>query len=177
MSLHPIPVTGEPFEHVLTDCAGPLPRTKSGSQYLLTVMCAAITAVITPVALLYLLAYVLSSLAVDELGSADGSEAVFHIIFPNSSTMLLPYIGLTSAGLASADYPGCSALRQHELLHWTEMQQFQSIFTCRPARPTKSAGLWLILLLFLSGNIHPNSGPELIELMNPDDLKNSGGLH
>uniref|UniRef100_A0A3B1K8B9 Gypsy retrotransposon integrase-like protein 1 n=1 Tax=Astyanax mexicanus TaxID=7994 RepID=A0A3B1K8B9_ASTMX len=39
--LHPIPAVGEPFERVLVDCVGPLPRTKSGNQFLLTVMCAA----------------------------------------------------------------------------------------------------------------------------------------
>lgn len=39
--LHPIPVIGEPFERILIDCVGPLPRTKSGNQYLLTIMCAA----------------------------------------------------------------------------------------------------------------------------------------
>lgn len=39
--LHPIPVIAEPFERVIIDCVGPLPRTKSGNQYLLTIMCAA----------------------------------------------------------------------------------------------------------------------------------------
>ncbi len=39
--LRPIPVMGEPFERVLVDCVGPLPRTKSGNQYVLTMMCAA----------------------------------------------------------------------------------------------------------------------------------------
>ena len=39
--LHPIPVIGEPFEHVIVDCVGPLPKTKSGNQFLLTIMCAA----------------------------------------------------------------------------------------------------------------------------------------
>ena len=39
--LHPIPAFGEPFERVLVDCVGPLPKTKSGHQYILTVMCAA----------------------------------------------------------------------------------------------------------------------------------------
>lgn len=39
--LKPIPVVGEPFEHVIVDCVGPLPKTKSGNQYILTVMCAA----------------------------------------------------------------------------------------------------------------------------------------
>lgn len=37
--LHPVPAVGEPFEHVIVDCVGPLPRTKSGNQFLLTVMC------------------------------------------------------------------------------------------------------------------------------------------
>lgn len=36
--LHPIPVTGEPFERVLIDCVGPLLWTKGGNQYLLTIM-------------------------------------------------------------------------------------------------------------------------------------------
>lgn len=31
---------GVPFERVLVDCVGPLPRTKSGNQYVLTMMCA-----------------------------------------------------------------------------------------------------------------------------------------
>lgn len=38
--LRPIPALGEPFERVLVDCVGPLPRTNSGHQYLLTIMCA-----------------------------------------------------------------------------------------------------------------------------------------
>jgi len=37
--LHPIPAFSEPFERVMIDCVGPLPRTKSGNQYLLTIMC------------------------------------------------------------------------------------------------------------------------------------------
>ena len=37
--LQPIPVCGEPFSHVLVDCVGPLPKTKLGNQYLLTIMC------------------------------------------------------------------------------------------------------------------------------------------
>ena len=36
--LHPIAAVGEPFDHVIVDCVGPLPRTKSGHQYLLTMM-------------------------------------------------------------------------------------------------------------------------------------------
>ena len=39
--LHPIPVLQEPFSHIIIDCVGPLPRTSSGHQYLLTMMCAA----------------------------------------------------------------------------------------------------------------------------------------
>lgn len=30
--LNPIPVIGEQFEHVILDCVGPLPKTKSGNQ-------------------------------------------------------------------------------------------------------------------------------------------------
>lgn len=39
--LYPIPVVAEPFERVIVDCVGPLPRTKSGNKFLLTVMCSA----------------------------------------------------------------------------------------------------------------------------------------
>lgn len=39
--LKPIPAVGEPFEHVLVDCVGPLPKTKAGNQFLLTIMCVA----------------------------------------------------------------------------------------------------------------------------------------
>nr|XP_055054187.1 uncharacterized protein LOC129439536 [Misgurnus anguillicaudatus] len=39
--LVPIPVVGEPFEHIIIDCVGPLPKTRAGNQYLLTIMCAA----------------------------------------------------------------------------------------------------------------------------------------
>ena len=34
----PIPAFDEPFTRVLVDCVGPLPRTKSGHQYLLTII-------------------------------------------------------------------------------------------------------------------------------------------
>lgn len=37
--LHPMPVIGEPIEHVLVDCVGPLLETKTGNQYMLTIMC------------------------------------------------------------------------------------------------------------------------------------------
>ena len=36
--LHPIPAIEEPFSRVIVDCVGPLPKTKSGNQYLLTIM-------------------------------------------------------------------------------------------------------------------------------------------
>lgn len=41
--LKPIPAVGEPFEHVIVivDCVGPLPKSKSGNQFLLTLMCSA----------------------------------------------------------------------------------------------------------------------------------------
>lgn len=37
--LYPIPAISQPFEHLIADCVGPLPRSRSGAQYLLTVMC------------------------------------------------------------------------------------------------------------------------------------------
>lgn len=37
--LLPIPVPQEPFEKIVIDCVGPLPKSKSGNQYLLTIMC------------------------------------------------------------------------------------------------------------------------------------------
>ena len=37
--LQPIPSFDEPFTRILIDCVGPLPRTKSGNEYLLTIMC------------------------------------------------------------------------------------------------------------------------------------------
>ena len=37
--LQPIPAFEEPFSRVLIDCVGPLPRTKTGNEYLLTIMC------------------------------------------------------------------------------------------------------------------------------------------
>ena len=38
--LQPIPAFDEPFSRVIIDCVGPLPKTKSGNEYLLTIMCA-----------------------------------------------------------------------------------------------------------------------------------------
>ena len=38
--LIPIPAVEEPFSRVIIDCVGPLPKTKSGNQCLLTLMCA-----------------------------------------------------------------------------------------------------------------------------------------
>ena len=38
--LQPIPAFEEPLSRVIIDCVGPLPKTKSGNQYLWTVMCA-----------------------------------------------------------------------------------------------------------------------------------------
>ena len=37
--LHPIPAFDEPFSHIIIDCVGPLPKTKSQNEYLLTIMC------------------------------------------------------------------------------------------------------------------------------------------
>ena len=38
--LPPIPAVQEPFSRIIVDCVGPLPKTRSGNQYLLTIMCA-----------------------------------------------------------------------------------------------------------------------------------------
>ena len=38
--LKPVPAFDEPFSTVIIDCVGPLPRTKAGHEYLLTMMCA-----------------------------------------------------------------------------------------------------------------------------------------
>ena len=38
--LQPIPAFEEPFSRIIIDCVGPLPKTKSGCEYLLTIMCA-----------------------------------------------------------------------------------------------------------------------------------------
>ncbi|KAL2081327.1 hypothetical protein ACEWY4_023180 [Coilia grayii] len=35
--LCPLPVVEEPFSHVMIDCVGPLPKTKKGNEYLLTI--------------------------------------------------------------------------------------------------------------------------------------------
>ncbi|KAL2103191.1 hypothetical protein ACEWY4_000059 [Coilia grayii] len=37
--LQPIPAVSTPFEHLLVDCVGPLPRSRAGHSYLLTIMC------------------------------------------------------------------------------------------------------------------------------------------
>ena len=36
--LHPIPASDEPFSHIIIDCVGPLPKSKSQNEYLLTIM-------------------------------------------------------------------------------------------------------------------------------------------
>ena len=38
--LQPIPAIDEPFSRIIIDCVGPLPNTKSGNEYILTIMCA-----------------------------------------------------------------------------------------------------------------------------------------
>lgn len=41
--LQPIPAIRQPFEQVVVNCVGPLPKTKNGNQFLLTIMCASCT--------------------------------------------------------------------------------------------------------------------------------------
>lgn len=36
--LRPLPVEEEPFTHIMIDCVGPLPRSKKGNEYLLTII-------------------------------------------------------------------------------------------------------------------------------------------
>ena len=38
-SLKPIPAFDEPFSWIIIDCVGPLPETKSGNEYMVTIMC------------------------------------------------------------------------------------------------------------------------------------------
>ena len=38
--LQPIPAFDEPLSRIIIDCVGPLSKTKSGHEYLLTIMCA-----------------------------------------------------------------------------------------------------------------------------------------
>ncbi|KAI5617705.1 hypothetical protein C0J50_22774 [Silurus asotus] len=38
--LKPIPAFGEPFSRVIVDCVGPLPKTRTGNEYMVTIMCA-----------------------------------------------------------------------------------------------------------------------------------------
>ena len=38
--LQPIPAFDEPFSRIIIDCVCPLPKTKSGNEYLLTIICA-----------------------------------------------------------------------------------------------------------------------------------------
>ena len=38
--LQPVSAFDEPFSRIIIDCVGPLPKTKSGNEYLLTIMCA-----------------------------------------------------------------------------------------------------------------------------------------
>ena len=37
--LKPVPLVEEPFSRLIIDCVGPLPKTASGKEYLLTIMC------------------------------------------------------------------------------------------------------------------------------------------
>lgn len=39
LPLSPLPIVGNPFDHIVVDCVGPLPPSKSGNQFLLTIMC------------------------------------------------------------------------------------------------------------------------------------------
>ncbi len=47
--MYPIPPVEQPFEHLLVDSVGPLPSSKSGSKFILTIMCQIILS--TPIGL------------------------------------------------------------------------------------------------------------------------------
>lgn len=121
-----------------------------------------------------LLVFVLSSMSMDVLGSDDG-------LFTSSSRIILPSSGtvlFSDAGGFISVLTDCFAELHHkyELLSWTDIRQFQSICGrhdqgISTTRTTRTAGLWIIILLFLPGNIHPNPGPELIELPSYNNLK------
>ena len=38
--LQPIPTFDDPISRIIIDCVGPLPKTRSENEYLLTIMCA-----------------------------------------------------------------------------------------------------------------------------------------
>lgn len=82
----------------------------------------------------------------------------------------------TSVGLF-----GVADLHLQEGKLWTEIHLLQLALATLvhkrrtwPDCPTKN--VWLIILLLISGNIHPNPDPNLTNLENPVDLKNNCGL-
>lgn len=122
--------------------------------------------------------FVLDSPVVGVLGAgiSDGLCAPFcRMTLPNSGTLESDINRLGYSGGCCAE-PLCAS---YKFLSWPGIGQFQSI-CCRcnreASRTTRSPGFWIILLLSLSGNIHPNPGPQPPELSSPDALKNSNGL-
>ena len=96
------------------------------------------------------------------------------IILPRAVTMLYPETTSHATGSCECE----------QGLYSQQMQQWKSglhrppwtgTADCRRhKRRTRTA--WMFLLLLLSGNIHPNPGPELTELETPSSLENSNGL-
>lgn len=108
-------------------------------------------------------------------GISDG-RAPF--VLPNSGTLVSDKSGFVGyCGGYCAEPLMCTS---YKFLSWSGIGQFQSI-CCRcnrgaSTRTARSPGFWIILLLSLSGNIHPNPGPQPPELSSLDALKNSNGL-
>lgn len=125
--------------------------------------------------LLFLLAYMLS--LPEECALRCGEQLdVFRIVFPSSGTTVI--LSKTTAFHLTSSTTYTEA--PLGLLHrWAEIRPMPTTKREQGSwatRSTKPATIWIILLLFLSGNIHPNPGPERIEFTNPDELKNSSGL-
>lgn len=128
--------------------------------------------------------FVLTVSAVDKSGFGCGLDVSCWITSPKSVTMLYSEVEpFASSHLITAGFLGCVTedLPARKLQRGTEMclSWFVSV-ACRhrwktcPGRPEKN--VWMILLLLLLGNTHPNPGPKLTELGNPVNLKNSCGL-
>lgn len=118
-----------------------------------------------PVYLQCLLAFVLSSPSMGFLGSGDG-------LFASSSRITLRILELCCSLMPLALHQPFLAVLLSPCATTNfsvgQKRQFQSICGRRDrgistVRTTRSAGLWIIILLLLSGNIHANPGPELID--------------
>ena len=110
--------------------------------------------------------------------TATGLDISPWIISSRTVTMLYPDIPPLSQRIA-AEF--CIRLCQSEGLfvpvqQRTEVFVYLSCFQTQRMSQTWRMAVWMFLMLLLSGNIHPNPGPELAQLENPADLKDISGL-